>query len=223
MNDALDGKIISRTEVKIPKYNSEIGHVYILYNSENKPAYIGQSNCVFSRLGQHCRSWNLNNSRIEVISAKMEDLPFLENYLIKHLCPFLNKKVSNKALSKRQRSHKEMCLKAYLTLKRLSISDFSRKIGYQRTGIQGYLNGNVRLGKKAALVIHNETKGLVPYERVLEDNPPKKSETHKIKMKYFKNCLTTKEFPISYSEKSIENKKSEIEQYEFPLEVKNDT
>ena len=202
MYDKIKSKIISREEIVIPKLCKETGYVYLLYDSTNTVVYVGKTLNLYSRLSYQRSYWNLNGTKCELLKVKSEDIDFVENYLIKHLQPRLNNRLNSKALTDRVREKKEVGLKFYLSEKRFSISDFAKEIGYARTGIQGYISGTVRLGKKAAMLIHEKTNGRVPWQRVLEDNPPKISEVKKIKEEY-----------------ATPKKPDVFEQYELPLKV----
>ena len=61
-----------------------------------------------------------------------------------------------------------MNLKEYLFYKRMTVKDFSEKIGYSRTHISATMNGHLKMNKKLARAIERETEGEVTAEELLK-------------------------------------------------------
>ena len=183
MSKDRDFEIFEEFEYKLFNPSSEYGHIYILYDENERAIYIGQSKNIFNRVAYHFCQKKIPLSRVKCFKVKTEDLKKAEIFFIKKEDPYLNVtngtsiglgKGSCLILERKYISKITMSLKDYLVTNEITISDFCKKVGYNRCYIQSYLGGSVRLGNKCAYAIENETKGVVPREITLNDNPPKK-------------------------------------------------
>lgn len=62
-----------------------------------------------------------------------------------------------------------MDLREYLFRKRMSVTEFAKKINYTRTYVNNILTGTKKAGKKLAKLIEKETNGEVKAEELLKN------------------------------------------------------
>lgn len=67
-----------------------------------------------------------------------------------------------------------MNLRDYLHFERITIKKFAESIDYAPGHLYGYLQGRLKLSKKAARIIERVTVGKVTAKEIMHDNPDKK-------------------------------------------------
>lgn len=168
--------VIKEGKIDFVTSTSGISYVYILYNAEGDVVYVGQTSAIFVRLSQHA----LNQKFMDIVKCEFylvisNHALMAENYFVETLKPLYNSKKTRENYYNfpTKKSETQMSLYEYLNKNDMTVGEFAKLIGYSRETIQNYLNGKMRLGPKAAKYIDVETKGMVPMERVLSDNPIK--------------------------------------------------
>lgn len=68
-----------------------------------------------------------------------------------------------------------MNLRDYLHFERIKIKKFADSLDLTSSHIRNYLSGRNRLSIKVARAIEKITEGKVTANRIMKDNPPKKS------------------------------------------------